>query len=157
LGYVFGQLAEVERSATARFYWVSRSMGPGTSEALGRTDALLRLAQAQGAAPPPHAAAHWVSYGGGEALVLAIVLLVVAGGFTYAGKRLRPARSHAVNTRPKVTPLSRPIVTPLRSSESSSTTLVVVVVVPVGMWAKAKPVGVSRSSTYPRALYFSFL
>jgi hypothetical protein len=64
-------------------------MGPGTSEALGRTDALLRLAQAQGAAPPPHAAAHWVSYGGGEALVLTIVLLVVAGGFTYAGKRLR--------------------------------------------------------------------
>ena len=62
-----------------------------------------------------------------------------------------------VNTRPKVTPLSRPIVTPLRSSESSSTTLVVVVVVPVGMWAKAKPVGVSRSSTYPRALYFVYL
>ena len=31
----------------------------------------------------------WVSYGGGEAILLAIVLLVVAGGFAYAGKRLR--------------------------------------------------------------------
>ena len=65
-------------------------MGPGISEGLGRADALLRLAQAQGAAPPPYApAAHWVSYGGGEAILLAIVLLVVAGGFAYAGKRLR--------------------------------------------------------------------
>src|SRR5271165_2291377 len=64
-------------------------MGPGISEGLPRADALLRLAQAQGAAPPPYAAAHWVSYGGGEAILLAIVLLVVAGGFAYAGKRLR--------------------------------------------------------------------
>jgi hypothetical protein len=55
------------------------------SEGLAHPDALLRLAQAQEAAPPPHPAAHWVSYGGGEA----IVLLVVAGGFAYAGNRLR--------------------------------------------------------------------
>ncbi len=33
--------------------------------------------------------ASWISYGGGEAILLAIVLLVVAGGFAYAGKRLR--------------------------------------------------------------------
>jgi len=59
------------------------------SEGLARADALLRLAQAQGAAPRPYAAAHWVSYGSGEAILLAIVLLVVAGGFAYAGKRLR--------------------------------------------------------------------
>ena len=61
------------------------------SEGLARADALLRLAQAQRAAPPPDAyrPAHWVSYGGGEAILLAIVLLVVAGGFAYAGKRLR--------------------------------------------------------------------
>ena len=58
------------------------------SEGLERPDALLRLAQAQGAAPPPYAAAHWVSYSGGEAILLAIVLLAVAGGFAYAGKRL---------------------------------------------------------------------
>jgi hypothetical protein len=56
--------------------------------AIPRFDALLRLAQAQGAAPPP-AAAHWVSYGGDEAILLAIVLLVAAGGFAHAGKRLR--------------------------------------------------------------------
>jgi hypothetical protein len=46
--------------------------------------------QVQGAAPPPHAAAaHWVSYSGGAAINLAIILLVVACGFAYAGKRLR--------------------------------------------------------------------
>ena len=33
--------------------------------------------------------ASWISYGGGEAILLAIVLLVVASGFAYAGKRLR--------------------------------------------------------------------
>jgi hypothetical protein len=49
----------------------------------------MQLAQAQGAAPPPDAAAHWVSYHGGEAILLSTVLLVVAGGFAYAGKRLR--------------------------------------------------------------------
>ncbi len=64
-------------------------MRPRISEGLARADALLRLAQAQGAAPPPYAAAHWVSYGGGEAILLTIVLLVVAGGFAYVGKRLR--------------------------------------------------------------------
>jgi hypothetical protein len=60
------------------------------SEGLPRTDALLRLAQAHGAAPTPdvYQPASWISYGGG-AILLAIVLLVVAGGFAYAGKRLR--------------------------------------------------------------------
>ncbi len=43
----------------------------------------------QGATPPLHAAAHWVSYSGGAAVYLAIVLLVVASGFAYAGRRLR--------------------------------------------------------------------
>src|SRR5277367_708702 len=60
-----------------------------SSEGLARADALLRLAQAQRATPPPYAPASWVSYGGGEAILLAIVLLVVASGFAYAGKRLR--------------------------------------------------------------------
>jgi hypothetical protein len=64
-------------------------MRPGISEGLRRTDALLRLAQAQGAAPPPYSPASWVSYDGGAAILLAIILLVVAGGFAYAGKRLR--------------------------------------------------------------------
>ena len=59
------------------------------SEGSARADALLQLVQAQGPASPPHASAHWISYGGGEAILLAIVLLVVAGGFAYAGKRLR--------------------------------------------------------------------
>ena len=61
------------------------------SEGLARADALLQLAQAQGAARPPdiYPPAAWVSYGGGAAILLAIVLLVVAGGFAYAGKRLR--------------------------------------------------------------------
>jgi hypothetical protein len=59
-----------------------------SAEELARGDALLRLVQAQGAAPPPDAPALWVSYAGGEAILLAIVLLVVAGGFAYAGKRL---------------------------------------------------------------------
>ena len=59
------------------------------SEGLARPDALLRLTQAPGAAPPPYSSAHWISYGGGEGILLAVVLLVVAGGFAYAGKRLR--------------------------------------------------------------------
>jgi hypothetical protein len=41
--------------------------------------------------------ASWISYGGGEAILLAIVLLVVASGFAYAGKRLR---APLVITRP---------------------------------------------------------
>ena len=59
------------------------------SEGLARPDALLRLTQAPGAAPPPYSSAHWISYGGGEAVLLAILLLAVASGFAYAGKRLR--------------------------------------------------------------------
>jgi len=59
------------------------------SEGTGRAGAILQLAQAQGTAPPPHLWAHWVSYNRGEGLLLAVVLLVVAAGFTYAGKRLR--------------------------------------------------------------------
>ena len=58
------------------------------SEGLARADALLRLAQAQGAAAP-YVPASWVSYGGGEAILLAIVLLVLASGFAYAGRLLR--------------------------------------------------------------------
>jgi hypothetical protein len=38
---------------------------------------------------PPHAAAHWVSYSSSDALLLAFVLLFVAGAFAYAGRRLR--------------------------------------------------------------------
>ena len=57
-------------------------------EESARADALIQLAQAQEAAPP-HAAAHWVSYSSGAAIYLAIVLLVVASGFAYAGSRLR--------------------------------------------------------------------
>jgi len=53
-----------------------------------RVGAPLRVAQAERSAPP-HGAAHWVSYGAGEGIVLAIVLLAVAGGFAYAGKRIR--------------------------------------------------------------------
>ena len=64
-------------------------MGPGIPPELARADAFLQPAQAQGAAPPPHVWAHWVSYGGGEGIVLAVVLLVVASGFAYAGRRLR--------------------------------------------------------------------
>jgi hypothetical protein len=59
------------------------------AEGLARADALLRLVQAQAAAPRPNAPASWVSYGDGAAILLAIVLLVVAGGFAYAGSRLR--------------------------------------------------------------------
>jgi hypothetical protein len=60
------------------------------SEASAPAGALLRLAQAQAAQPPPpNAAAHWVSYGGDKAILLGVVLLVVASGFAYAGKRLR--------------------------------------------------------------------
>jgi hypothetical protein len=54
-----------------------------------RGDALLWLAQGQQAAPPTYAPAYWNSYIGAEAILLAIVLLLVAGGFAYAGKRLR--------------------------------------------------------------------
>ena len=63
-------------------------MEQGTSEGVVRSDTLLRLAQAQEGAPP-HGSPHWISYGGGEGVLLAVVLLVVAGGFAYAGRRLR--------------------------------------------------------------------
>jgi hypothetical protein len=59
------------------------------SEGLAPAAALLRLAQAPGAAPPPYSTAHWVAYGGGESILLAIALSVVASGFACAGKRLR--------------------------------------------------------------------
>ena len=60
------------------------------SEGLAPDETPLRLAQVQGAAPPPlYAPAHWVSYGDGEAILLAIVLLLVASGFAFIGKRLR--------------------------------------------------------------------
>jgi len=52
-------------------------------------EAPLRLVQAQAVAPRPYAPVSWVSYSSGEAVLLAIVLIVVAGGFAYAGKRLR--------------------------------------------------------------------
>jgi hypothetical protein len=59
------------------------------SEGSARADALLQPAEVQGTAPPPHSTAHWVSYGDGEAILLAIALLAVASGFAYAGRRLR--------------------------------------------------------------------
>ena len=37
---------------------------------------------------PPYSPPSWISYGGGEAISLTIVLLVVACGFAYAGKRV---------------------------------------------------------------------
>ena len=64
-------------------------MRPEISEGLARADALPRLAQAHRAAPQWYKPALWISYGSSEAILLAIVLLVVAGGFTYAGTRLR--------------------------------------------------------------------
>lgn len=61
-----------------------------TTPAVGlRGDALLRFAEAQATASKPYSPPLWFPYEGGEAILLAIVLLVVAGGFAYAGKRLR--------------------------------------------------------------------
>jgi hypothetical protein len=59
------------------------------SEGSARVGALFSLAQAQDAAPQPYMPESWVSYGGGEAILLAIVLLAAACGFAYAGCRLR--------------------------------------------------------------------
>jgi hypothetical protein len=55
---------------------------------LAQIDPPFRPAQAH-VAPPPHGAAHWVSYGGAGAISLAIALLLVAAGVAYAGRRLR--------------------------------------------------------------------
>jgi hypothetical protein len=55
-------------------------------------DALVWPVQAQAAASHPYTPASWASYGRGEAILLAIVLLLVATGFACAGKRL-PRRS----------------------------------------------------------------
>jgi hypothetical protein len=63
-------------------------MRPEISAGLARADGLLRLAQTQRAASPPYSPPHWVSYSGGEAILLVIVLLVAASGFACAGKRL---------------------------------------------------------------------
>jgi hypothetical protein len=59
------------------------------SEGLERSGAQLWLAQTPSAARPPYSPPSWISYSGAETILLAIVLLVVAGGFVYAGKRLR--------------------------------------------------------------------
>jgi hypothetical protein len=67
----------------------SRSMERGISDRTARADALLGLAQAQGAASPPYMPASWVSNAGDQAILLVIVLLVAASGFAYAGQRLR--------------------------------------------------------------------
>jgi len=64
-------------------------MRPEIFEGLARADALLRLVQAQGAAPQWYKPALWVPYGGSGSIVLAIALFVMASGFAYAGTRLR--------------------------------------------------------------------
>src|ERR1700733_15128345 len=56
---------------------------------LARPDALLQLAQAHGAVPPSYSPPSWDSYGGSQATLLMIVLLLLACGFIYAGSRLR--------------------------------------------------------------------
>src|SRR5579863_4656170 len=65
-----------------------RPMQTGKSEGSMRTDTPLRVTQAQVGAPPAPAS-HWAAYSGGAAIYLAIVLLVIAGGFVYVGRRLR--------------------------------------------------------------------
>jgi hypothetical protein len=64
-------------------------MSPRVSEVLAHSGALLQLAQGQGAAPRPYSPPSWDAYGGGDAILLAIMLLLVAGGCVYAGRRLR--------------------------------------------------------------------
>jgi hypothetical protein len=64
-------------------------MGAGMFERSVPLGAFFWVADAQGAASPPYSTAHWISYGGSEAILLAIALLVVASGFAYAGRRLR--------------------------------------------------------------------
>lgn len=64
-------------------------MGMTTSAVGLRGDALRRFAEAQVAASKPYSPPLWYPYEGGAAILLAIVLVVVAAGFAYAGKRLR--------------------------------------------------------------------
>ena len=68
-----------------------------------RADALLLLAQVEGTAPKPYAAL-WLPYEGAAAILLAVALVVVAGGFAYAGRRvsvpLRVARPGGVAASP---------------------------------------------------------
>jgi hypothetical protein len=61
----------------------------GVPGQLPRAGALAWLTDAGVVAPPAYSPASWVSYDGDAAIVLAIVLLVVAGGFACAGRRLR--------------------------------------------------------------------
>ena len=61
-----------------------------TTPAIGlRGGPLLRFFEAQAAASKPYTPPLWFPYEGGDAILLAIVLLVVAGGFANFGKRLR--------------------------------------------------------------------
>jgi hypothetical protein len=55
---------------------------------LPHPDAPLQLARAKETVLRPYSPPSWVSYGPGEAALLAIVLFVVACGFIYGGKRL---------------------------------------------------------------------
>lgn len=64
-------------------------MEPPPSHGAAHGHTLLWFAQAQDTAPPPQLWAHWVSYSGGEAILLAIVLFAIASGFVCAGSRLR--------------------------------------------------------------------
>jgi hypothetical protein len=60
---------------------------------LAHADGLLTIAQAQEGAPPLPTTGRgvelWVAYGGGDATVLAVVLLAVAGLFAFTGMRLK--------------------------------------------------------------------
>ncbi len=64
-------------------------MGPGIPHGSAHSGTLLQLAQAQGAAPSSSSIPLWLPYEGNAAIVLAIVLLLAACGFAYAGRRLR--------------------------------------------------------------------
>ena len=63
-------------------------MEPAVAAGLSRGGGLLQLVQARGAVSHPYTPDSWVSYGGGQGILLAIVLLFVAGGFVLAGRRL---------------------------------------------------------------------
>jgi len=55
---------------------------------LGPADTHFWLAQAQAVAPQPYSPVSWTPYSGGAAILLAILLLALAGGCAYAGRRL---------------------------------------------------------------------